>query len=100
MRLWLSTLAVTVATWAMKASGPLALGHRRLPALARRVVALMAPALLAGLVVVELGDPDGGELNWTQIAGVAVAGVARLLRMPMLLAVLCGAAATALLRLA
>jgi branched-subunit amino acid transport protein len=99
MRVALSMLAVTVANWVMKASGPLALGHRQLPSTARRVVALMAPTLLAGLIVVELGDPDGGDLNWTQIGGVAVAGAARLLKLPMLLAVLCGAAATAVLRL-
>jgi branched-subunit amino acid transport protein len=99
MRVALSMLAVTVANWVMKASGPLALGHRQLPRTARRIVALMAPTLLAGLIVVELGDPDGGDLNWTQIVGVVVAGAARLLKLPMLLAVLCGAAATAVLRL-
>ena len=99
MRLWLSALAVTVANWLMKASGPLALGNRQLPPMANWVVSLMAPVLLAGLIVVELGDPDGGGLDLTQVCGVGVAGAARLLRVPMLLAVVCGAAATAILRL-
>lgn len=98
MRLWLSTLVVTVATCAMKASGPVALGDRPLPARARAVVALMAPVLLAALIVVELGGESWADLNAEQLAGVGVAGLARLCRVPMLLAVVCGIAATALLR--
>jgi branched-subunit amino acid transport protein len=100
MRLWTAVLAVTVANWLLKASGPLVLGHRRLPRAARRVVALVAPVLLAGLIVIELAGPDWDGLDWRQIAGVAAAGVGRVaLRMPMLVAVLFGAAVTAGLRL-
>ena len=61
MRLWLSILAVTVANWLLKASGPLVLGDRQLQPVARRVVALMAPVLLAGLIVVELAGPELGR---------------------------------------
>ena len=61
-------LAVTVANWLLKASGPLVLGDRRLPPVARRVVALMAPVLLAGLIVVELAGPDWDRLDGAQIA--------------------------------
>ena len=92
-------LAVTVANWLLKASGPLVLGHRRLPRAARKVVALVAPVLLAGLIVIELAGPDWDGLDWRQIVGVAAAGVAGALRMPMLVAVLFGAAVTAGLRL-
>jgi branched-subunit amino acid transport protein len=99
MRLWLSALAVTAANWLMKASGPFALGNHQLPPRANGVVTLMAPALLAGLIVVELGHTEGDGLDLAQICGVGVAGIARLVRVPMLLAVVCGAAATALLRL-
>ena len=99
MRLWLSTLVVTVATWAMKASGPVALGDRPLSAKARAVVALMAPVLLSALIVVELGGESWDHVDAGQLAGVGVAGLARLCRVPMLLAVICGIAATALLRL-
>lgn len=99
MRLWLSILAVTLATWLMKASGPLALGNRRLPPVAHSVVGLMAPVLLAALIVVELGGTRWTGLNGEQITGVAVAGTARLLKMPMLAAVVIGAATTAGLRL-
>lgn len=99
MRLWLSILAVSVANSLLKAAGPLLLGDRRLPSVAGRVVALMAPVLLAGLIVVELAGPDWHGVDGPQILGVAVAGLARTVKTPMLLAVLIGAAAAAAVRL-
>jgi uncharacterized membrane protein len=95
---WLPVLAVTVANWVMKASGPLLLGNRPLGPRVRRVIALMAPVLLAGLIVTELAGEDWDEVDVAQVSGVVVAGVARVLRAPMLLAVVLGAAAAALLR--
>ena len=99
MRLWGSIIAVTVAQWLLKAVGPLVLGDRRLSPVARSVVALVAPVLLAGLIVVELAGPDWGDLDAPQVLGVAVAGGAWALRAPMLVAVLIGAAAAAGVRL-
>lgn len=64
MMLWLSMLAVTAASWAMKAGGPLALGQRRLSPRAVKVISLMAAALLAGLIVIDL---DGTA--WTGLNG-------------------------------
>jgi uncharacterized membrane protein len=98
MRLWLSIAAVTLANWLLKAGGPPVLGKRNLPPVARGVVSLMAPVLLAGLIVVELAGPGWDGLNREQVAGVAVAGGAWALRAPMLVAVLVGALATAALR--
>jgi branched-subunit amino acid transport protein len=95
---WLAALVVTVATSLMKASGPLALGDRQLPPSALKVTSLLAPVLLAGLVVVDLGGAKWNALDWTEVIGVGVAGLARLLKAPMLLAVVCGVATTALLR--
>ncbi len=91
----IAVLVVTAGTCLMKAAGPLVLGNRELPSAARRVVGLMAPALLAGLIVVELG---ASGWDWTQLAGVAAAGAAWRLRAPMLLAVMVGAAVAASLR--
>lgn len=99
MRLWLSILAVCAANWLFKAAGPLVLGDRRLPFVARRVVALMAPVLLAGLIVVELAGPDWHGLDGPQVLGVAVAGLAWSVRAPMLIAVLVGAGAAVAIRL-
>jgi branched-subunit amino acid transport protein len=99
MKLWLPVLAVTVANSALKAIGPLVLGDRSPSPRARKVIALMAPVLLAGLIVVDLGGEDWANLNSPQVLGVGAAGAARLLRAPMLVAVVCGMAVAALLRL-
>jgi len=98
MRLWLSILAVSAANALLKATGPLVLGDRRLPFAARRVVALMAPVLLAGLIVVELAGPDWHDLDGAQVLGVGVAGLSWWARAPMLVAVLVGAVAAATVR--
>lgn len=99
MRLWLSMLAVTVVSSLMKASGPLVFGGRRLPPAAVRVASVLAAVLLAGLITVELAGRGWGDTNWQQLCGVGTAGLARVLKAPMLLAVVCGIAATAVLRL-
>ena len=96
MKLWLAALAVTVVNWLMKAGGPLTMGERKLPPSAVRVVGLVAPVLLAGLIVTELG---GKHLDWTQLAGVGTAGILSVLRVPLLLAVAAGIALTAGARL-
>jgi branched-subunit amino acid transport protein len=99
MRIWVTVVLVSVATWLMKASGPLLLGDRRLPPVAVRVTALAAPVLLAALIVSDLAGDGWHELEWTRVTGVGVAGLASLLRAPMLLAVLLGAVTAALLRM-
>jgi len=96
MKLWLCVLAVSVANWFIKAGGPLVLGKRELPAALIRVTQLTAPALLAGLIVTDLG---GRTIDWTQVIGVGVAGILNLLRLPMLPAAAAGVATTALVRL-
>jgi branched-subunit amino acid transport protein len=96
---WTSIAVVAVSNVAIKAAGPVFLGGRELPDVLVRVIALLASAILAALVVVGTFS-DEGELGVdAQTAGVAVAGVAFLLRVPMLLAVGLGAATAALLRL-
>jgi branched-subunit amino acid transport protein len=63
-------------TFVIKAAGPIALGHRDLPGWFTDVIALMAPALLAALVVTAaLADGDHLAVG-ADTAGVAVAGVA------------------------
>lgn len=96
MRLWLAAVAVTVVNWLMKAGGPLMMGERRLPRAAIRIVSLIAPVLLAGLIVTELG---GKRLDWTQLVGVGVAGILSVVRVPLLLAVAAGIVLTAGVRL-
>jgi MFS-type transporter involved in bile tolerance (Atg22 family) len=64
------------------------------------VIALVAPALLAALVVYEtfIGSPNGVTLD-ARIAGVAVALAAALAKLPMIVVVILAAAATAGVRL-
>ncbi|TDD18751.1 AzlD domain-containing protein [Kribbella turkmenica] len=95
MKVWLAALAVTVVNWLMKAGGPLLMGDRKLPPAAVRVVGLIAPVLLAGLIVTELG---GTRLDWTQLTGVGVAGLLSVLRVPLLVAVAAGIVLTAGIR--
>jgi uncharacterized membrane protein len=96
---WLTVGALAVATFLMKAVGPVAFGGRRLSGRAAGVIGLVAPTLLASLVVYETcsaGGP-GVELD-ERLAGLAAAGVALALRRSMLVVVAVAAAATALTR--
>ncbi|HEX8345871.1 MAG TPA: AzlD domain-containing protein [Actinoplanes sp.] len=97
---WTAILLTALVSLIIKAAGPALLGNRRLPAGSRGVIALLAPALLAGLVVVDVFGPHWSALSWPVLAGLTTVMVARLLiRAPMLVAVLAGMATTALLRL-
>ena len=50
MNLWLLIAGCVATTFVLKAAGPVMLGGRELPPAMTRVVACMAPALLAALV--------------------------------------------------
>jgi uncharacterized membrane protein len=96
---WLTIVLVAVASAAIKAAGPLLLGDRQLGPRATVVVASLGPALLTALVLVDT-ITDGRRLVVdARLAGVAAAGVALLLRAPMLLVLAVAVATTALVRL-
>ncbi|MBG0565810.1 AzlD domain-containing protein [Actinoplanes aureus] len=98
MTLWIAIAAVAAGSFLLKAAGPALLGERELPPWSVGVIALLAPALLAGLVVVEVLGRRWADLDWTvPVALIAVVG-ARLLRAPVLLAVLIGVVTAAALR--
>ncbi|HEV2901889.1 MAG TPA: AzlD domain-containing protein [Gaiellaceae bacterium] len=95
---WASIAVVAVANFAIKAAGPVLLGGRELPRPVVAVIALLGPALLTALVMVGTFS-EGSDLRVdAQAAGVAVAGGAFLARVPMLGAIVLGAATAALLR--
>ena len=98
MRLWVAIVAAVV-NLTIKAAGPVTLGQRQLPTRTRGVIALLAPALLAALVVIDAFGPRWTGLNWPVAGGLATAAGARLLKAPTLVAVVAGVVATALLRL-
>jgi uncharacterized membrane protein len=96
--LWITIVAVALANAATKAAGPILVGGRELPPSANAIIALLAPALLAALVVTETFGEDGRLILDERAVGVAVAAVALALRAPVLLAVVLAALATALAR--
>jgi len=99
MTLWLGICVLAVISLSLKAVGPAVLGERELPAWSVGVIAVLAPALLAALVVVDVVGPHWSTVSWPLVAGLGVVLVLCLIRrVPMLLAVLGGVLATALLR--
>ena len=96
--LWVVIVAVALASAAIKAAGPVLVGGRELPQRATAVVALLAPALLAALVVSETFGEDRDLVLDERTLGVAIAAIALALRAPVLLAVALAAATTALVR--
>jgi hypothetical protein len=96
---WTIVIAVGAATVALKATGPLLLGGRQLPAAALGATRLLAPALLAALVLTQVvAGPDGLAVDERSL-GLAAAVVALLLRAPILVVITAAAATTALARL-
>jgi hypothetical protein len=96
--LWIVIVIVALANVAIKAAGPLLVGGRELPPRAVAVIALLAPALLAALVVTQTFGEDGHLVLDERAIGVAVAGLALALRAPVLVAVALAAVSTALTR--
>ena len=96
---WLVVVAVGIGTIAIKAAGPVLMGGRPPPERARGVVALLAPALLAGLVATNTFGSGQQLVADARLIGVAVAALALLLRAPVLAVVVVAAAAAAVSRL-
>lgn len=74
--LWLVVVATALVTALIKAFGPVTVGGRALPPRAAGVIALLAPALLAALVVVSALTDGRSLAAGPQTAGVAAAAVA------------------------
>ena len=95
---WVCVLVVGLATVALKATGPVLASGRQLPAGAARAVDLLAPALLAALVASQAFTSDQELVLDERAAGLLAAGVAIVLRAPLLVVVLVAAATAAGLR--
>ena len=95
---WVTIAVAGVATMILKSFGPVALGAGSLSPWFRRSIALLAPGLLAALVVTET-FADGRSLALDErVFGVGAAAVALYLRAPVLVAVFVAAAVTAVSR--
>src|SRR5688572_16831632 len=97
---WVVVVAVGGATILLKAIGPALLGGRALPEPVMGAVRLLAPAVLAALVVVQAIGGDREIVLDERLVGVGAALIAVVLRAPLLIVVAVAAAATALTRLA
>jgi branched-subunit amino acid transport protein len=95
---WIMVVVVGVLTVAFKALGPVALGGRSLPPRLLGVAELLAPALLAALVVTQVFGGDEELVVDARAVGLAAAGAALVLRLPILAVIVVAAAATALAR--
>jgi branched-subunit amino acid transport protein len=96
---WIVIGVVAAATIALKAVGPVLLGGRPLPEHVTGIVELLAPALLAALVVTQVVGGDEEIVLDARLVGLGAAVVAILLRAPLLVVVVTAAAATAVVRL-
>ena len=95
---WLVVLLVGAFTIAFKATGPVLLGGRELPSRMTGAFELLAPSLLAALVVTQaVGGKEAIVLD-ARLVGVAAAIVAVRLRAPLIVAIVVAAVATGLVR--
>jgi branched-subunit amino acid transport protein len=96
---WITIVVLGLGTSASKAVGTLVLGGRDLSPRALNVTALVAPAILAALVVYETLAAEGGGITVdARLAGLAAAFAAALAKAPMIVVILLAATVTALLR--
>ena len=96
---WIVIVVVGAGTMAFKAAGPVLLGNRELPPRVAAVVAVLAPAMLAALVVTQTVGGDREIVIDARLAGVVAGGIAVWLRAPLLAVMLVAAVTAALIRL-
>jgi branched-subunit amino acid transport protein len=95
---WLAVVVVGAATIVLKATGPVLLGGRELPPRVNALVVLLAPAVLAALVVTQVIGGDRELVFDARLVGLGGAVVAIALRAPLVVVVVVAAAATAAAR--
>ncbi len=97
---WTAIGIVALVNFVIKASGPVLLAGRKLPLAMARVVSMLAPALLAALVVVDTASHGQALVADARLAGLAAAAVALLLRAPLVVVLVVAPAAAAAARAA
>jgi branched-subunit amino acid transport protein len=95
---WTVVLLVGAFTMALKAAGPVLVGGRQLPTRVTDAFELLAPSLLAALVVTQALGGDGKLVVDERLVGVGVAAAAIRLRAPLIVVMTLAAVSTALLR--
>jgi branched-subunit amino acid transport protein len=96
---WLTIAALALTTMLIRASGPLLMGSRELPARFSGVIDLLGPAILTALIAVEtLGGDREIDPSASLVGVAAAAGVLLRRRSALLTAIIVAAAATAAVR--
>jgi branched-subunit amino acid transport protein len=95
---WLVVALSGAATVLLKATGPVLLGGRELPPKVVGVVGLLAPAVLAALVVTQVFADDRDLVVDSRLVGLGAGAVAVLARAPLIVVVVVAAASTAIVR--
>jgi uncharacterized membrane protein len=96
---WGVILAVAVVSAAIKAAGPVVLQDRTFPPRTAAVIDALAPALLAGLIVVELLGRAWEGADATVVPGLVLGAALRFAKVPDAICVAAAVAATVLVRL-
>ncbi len=96
---WLVVALVGAFTIVFKAAGPVLLAGRELPARLTDAFELLAPSLLAALVVTQAVGGKQEIVLDARLVGLGAAIVAVRLRAPLIVAIVTAALATALARL-
>jgi hypothetical protein len=95
---WVAVAAVGAATIALKSAGTLVLARRSLPEWAKAIMPVLAPCLLAGLVVGQAFAAGHSLTIDARAAGLAAAAGALVLRAPLLVVLAAAAGVTAAAR--
>lgn len=95
---WTLIGALAVINFSIKAAGPVIAGRRELPDVVQRFITASVPALVAALVVTGTFASDGDLVLDERAAGIGAAGLAIVLKAPMLVVLVSAAGTTALLR--
>ena len=96
---WAVISIVGAGTIVFKSAGPVLLGTRELPPRIALVVDVLAPAMLAALVVTQTVGGNREIVLDERLAGIAAGAVAVWLRAPLLVVMAVAAAAAGLIRL-
>lgn len=96
-QVWVTIVALALVTIVIKGIGPFLLGAREIPNRLLPVVILLPSALVTALVVSAIVErtPSGMTVDVAQVVGIAVAGIALLLRLPLVVVLIAAVVVTA-----
>lgn len=96
---WATVLAVGAGTVVLKSVGPVGVANKELPPRVAELLSMVAPAILAALVVAETFAHGRSLVVDARLAGAGAGAVAIALRAPLWVVIVAGALATAGVRL-